>query len=461
MKVIFIFLLLSVGVLGHAQNCYDDTRKKGMLLLNQGHYTEAIEQFEAAKDCPDKPSPNDLETKIQECRRKKQEEDRIELERRKNLENEERREREERQRRERENEVASNGYMNIVDLEFANEGSTRIENDYGSTLYASDVKYLRARMIYNGLCNSQKKISLSCRLYDPSGNLLKGDPSDSYSFTDNNITVNSGNGNKEIIAGYGSKTGGSYKPGIYKYEIWYKGKKLYEKSFELYKKSGEASYLKVNDKYVVSSDFTESGGTKTFYISTDAGSWTTWGVPSWCSIVEKSDKSFKLKCKQNHTASSRNDYLKVKAGDKEVCINITQDGATLGASIEKIWVDHNQFQGFLNGMIIHIKFSTEGLKSHPCECSAFFYFQNGNKLLDYDGFYKSGDGQVAVGEVFEPTYESSEYKDFKLFMPYDQLHMRFTYGQTVYRLKFHIQLYDKSIGKTLCSSDYVDFTYTH
>ena len=103
MKVFLIFLLLSVGVLGHAQNCYDDTRKKGMLLLNQGHYTEAIDQFEAAKDCPDKPSPNDLDAKIQECKRKEQEIDRKEKER---------------QNKERENELARKGYVNIKNMTF-------------------------------------------------------------------------------------------------------------------------------------------------------------------------------------------------------------------------------------------------------------------------------------------------------------------------------------------------------
>lgn len=310
MKVILIFFLLSVGVLGHAQNCYDDTRKKGMLLLNQGHYTEAIDQFEAAKDCPDKPSPNDLDAKIQECKRKEQEIDRKEKER---------------QNKERENELARKGYVNIKNMTFANVDSTnKIINGYGVSLYASDIKYLRPKLTYDGLLSSIKTITLYKKMIDPDGALLTGTSSPSGYTSSENVTINSGTNNVLDLRGWGNQQSGTYVSGTYRYELWYGGYKIYEQSFTLHRKTGEASYLKVDDKTCVTCNFAGNGDKKTFSVSTDASSWTTWGIPSWCSVENKTSTSFTLKCDVNDTSSERKDYMEIRSGSKSVRINITQ-----------------------------------------------------------------------------------------------------------------------------------------
>lgn len=215
------------------------------------------------------------------------------------------------------------------------------------------------------------------------------------------------------------------------------------------------SYLKVDDKNAVVTSFKASGGSETFYVSTDAESWTTWGIPSFCEVTNKTSTSFTLKCSPNNTGSDRSDYMKVKTGNHEVRIDINQSSSS-GAKINRIWVDYNTFNGGQKGMMIHIDFEVMGLKNHIINPVAYFYFSNGNRLNDYDGSYHTTDGQVSVGDTSKADYDGTQWNDFKLFMPYNQLHM----GTGNYDLKFQIEIHDKTSGKSLLRSDYQGFTFS-
>ncbi len=214
------------------------------------------------------------------------------------------------------------------------------------------------------------------------------------------------------------------------------------------------SYLKVDSKTAVSTSFSASGGTETFYISTDADSWSTWGVPSFCEVTNKTSTSFTLKCNPN-SGSERSDYMKVKTGNHEVRIDITQASGS-GAKINRIWVDHNTFNGGQKGMMIHIDFEVNGLKNHTINPVAYFEYSNGNRLNDYDGYYRTTDGQVSIGDSSNADYDGTRWSDFKLFMPYNQLHM----GTGSYSLQFHIHIHDKTTGKVLLRSDNQGFTFS-
>lgn len=215
------------------------------------------------------------------------------------------------------------------------------------------------------------------------------------------------------------------------------------------------SYLKVDNKTAVSTSFSASGGSETFYISTDADSWTTWGIPSFCEVTNKTATSFTLKCNPNNSGSERSDYMKVKTSNHEVRIDIKQQSGS-GAKINSIWVDHNVFNGGQKGMMIHMDFEVNGLKNHTINPVAYFYYANGTRLNDYDGYYRTTDGQVSVGDSSVADYEGTQWKDFKLFMPYAQLHM----GTGNFDLKFQIEIHDQSSGKSLIHSDYQTFTFS-
>jgi hypothetical protein len=120
-----------------------------------------------------------------------------------------------------------------------------------------------------------------------------------------------------------------------------------------------------------------------------------------------------------------------------------------------IRVDHNVYESSQKGMRIHTKFSVDNLKGIHCCAAAYFYFSSGEKLEDFNNLYSSTDGQVSVGSDFTPGYNSSTFNDFKLFMPYSELHM----ADGKHDLKFYVKLYVKG-GDFFASSKYIHFTYT-
>ena len=255
-----------------------------------------------------------------------------------------------------------------------------------------------------------------------------------------------------IASGWGNNNGGSYTTGTYRYELWHDGNFVYSTNITLF-----ASRLTVDNKTSVSTSFLRKGGQETFYISTDADSWTTWGVPSWCSISSKTNSSFTLICEPNTSSSSRSDYMKVKAGGKEVRIDITQGIAERSAEIGSIWVDHNQMRDGVKGMLIHVKFSVYNMLNRTGCCTAYFYYDNADNtpLQDLNNSYYTGSGNVCVGSYFTPSYESSTYNDFTLFIPNSELHV--TGKQS---LKFRIRIYDVASDEWLGDrSDWQYFTY--
>ena len=322
---------------------------------------------------------------------------------------------------------------------------------YGSTLYASSVQWLSWRINYEGLTTTVTK-NCYVKIFDPDGQLETGSSSPSgYTFSSER-TLSPGSGS--FTFGWGNKNATAYKPGTYRWELWYDGSKQYSASVTLQRKSGEATYLTVDSKTVVNASFESGSDYETFYVSTDADSWTTWGVPSWVNITEKTKSSFKIVCDANTSTSSRSDYMKIIAGDKEVRINIVQGGRPQGVKINSVW--HEEKIEWLNkGMKIHVSFDAYGLKGHTLQVAAFFNWANGAKIFDYDGLYRATDGQVCVWGNGSATYDTSSWSDFDLFIPFMQLHMN--RGQ--WNLKYQIQIFDKTTGQCLAQSEFIDFQY--
>jgi len=127
------------------------------------------------------------------------------------------------------------------------------------------------------------------------------------------------------------------------------------------------------------------------------------------------------------------------------------------ASIKTIKVEHGVLHNNKKGMRIHIKVTVKGLKGRKSRISAYFYFRDGSKLKDLDGKLKSAGGQVSVGKKIIPPYESTRWDDFKLFIPYDQLHMK----KGMQKLKFNIIVWNLSGSSSvkLAESEWVKFKY--
>lgn len=339
------------------------------------------------------------------------------------------------------------------------EASGLDENNHSvgsSSIYASDVARLQFCVTYS----SSKDINLVYRLSKSGTTLSNNESPQGYTWT---IKFPKGT-NKTITHNWGWPSKGNYTSGEYRYEIFKDGKSIYSKNFSLNRKYNETSYLTVNSKTSVSTSFSSDGGNRTFFVNTDGDSYTIEYLPSWCTITNKGEKTFVLNCSKNTLTSSRTDWFKVKSGEQSVKVEISQqanDNVVSGA-IEKVWVEHNviQYMGFqmVNGMKIHIKFTVNNMLNKSGNIQAYFWSQNGNKLLDFNSLYRASDGQVTVNGSFTPVYQNSVYNDYILFMPYSELHC----GAGVNYLKFHVEVFENTSGRwrSFASSEFTNFTYT-
>lgn len=326
-----------------------------------------------------------------------------------------------------------------------------------SSMYASDIARIQFRVNYS----SSKEVTLTYRLSN-SEKVFKNDESpQGYTWT---LKLLAGT-DRSYTHNWGWNSKGNYKPGNYKYEIFKNGKSVYVKTFSLERKYGETGYLTVNNQTAVSTSFSSNGGSETYYVRTDGSAYEVEYLPGWCTLTNKSSTSFTIQCSANTSSSSRSDWLRVKSGDKTVRIDVTQQANTntVSGTIEQVWVEHNvvQYIGLqmMKGMKIHVKFSVNNMLHKTGNIQAYFAFQNGNNLADYNGLYRAPNGQVSVNGSFTPNYQNCIFNDYVLFMPYSELHC----GAGTSYLKFHVEVFEGTTGvwRTFASSNETNFTFTN
>lgn len=325
-----------------------------------------------------------------------------------------------------------------------------------ASMYASDIARIQFRISYS----SSKDATIVYRLSNAEQVFSNDESPQGYTWT---LKLPAGT-NRTYTHNWGWNTKGNYKPGEYKYEIVKDGKSVYATTFSLERKYGETSYLTVDNKTAVSTTFSSGGGTETYYVRTDGSSYEVDYLPSWCTVTSKSSSSFTIQCLGNTSSSSRSDWFRVKSGEKTVRIDITQSGNvnTINASFENVWVEHNivQYVGIMivKGMKIHAKFNVNNMLNKQGLIQAYFTFQNGNMLNDYNGQYRAPNGQVSVWGNFTPNYVNCIFNDYVLFMPYAELHC----GSGTSYLRFHLEIFEKTSGswRSMASSSYINFTYT-
>lgn len=336
------------------------------------------------------------------------------------------------------------------------DANENVIGSYGGTIYASDVARLSFKINYS----STKAVNLTYKLTNSEKTYKNDESPTGYTW---NVNLTSGN-SKTTTHNWGWKNPGNYKADNYTYELFYNGKSVYRKTFTLYRKQGETGYLTVDNKTETSSRFSSGGGIETFTVKTDGSSYEVKMLPSWCTITSKNAGSFTIRCEANTSTSSRSDWFQVKSGDKTVRINVSQSGNsnTINASFTNVWVEHNvvQYVGLMavKGMKIHAKFNVNNMLNKQGLIQAYFAFQNGNVLNDFNGQYRAPNGQVSVWGNFTPNYVNCTFNDYVLFMPYSELHCS---GGTNY-LKFHMELFEKTSGswRSMASSSAINFTYT-
>ena len=174
-----------------------------------------------------------------------------------------------------------------------------------------------------------------------------------------------------------------------------------------------------------------------------------WSDSHWAKIDLKTDAAFLLKTEANTTGYTRTANIYVKSGDVTTTMTVSQPSEV--AKIKRVWVDHNCYSGFVKGMKIHVEFETYNKQGVRGECAAFFFFEDGRKLYDYNGNYRAPDGHVSCAGSFTPPYQNTTYNDFELFLPYNELHIN---GSADCKFAVEILL----AGKSVCS-DYYYFKF--
>jgi hypothetical protein len=128
------------------------------------------------------------------------------------------------------------------------------------------------------------------------------------------------------------------------------------------------------------------------------------------------------------------------------------------ATFEKLWVDHNVTDvNGVKGMTIHFKFVTYDMKDVEGYVAVFFDHNDaiGGPLKDKNKKYHSSGGNVAVYKSVYPGYETANYDDLQVFMPYDE----FDLESGTWPLSFEALLIYKN-GDVISKFGWYDFEYT-
>ena len=120
----------------------------------------------------------------------------------------------------------------ITKVEVANiDYDWNIINNYGSKIYSYQTKYLAPRIYVS--VYTPGTYTIYTKLYDPNGKLVYGTSSPAgYTFKED-VALKSTTSYVNL-GGWGKNTSGSYSSGQYRWEFWYNGEKIGEKSFTIY-----------------------------------------------------------------------------------------------------------------------------------------------------------------------------------------------------------------------------------
>jgi hypothetical protein len=131
-----------------------------------------------------------------------------------------------------------------------------------------------------------------------------------------------------------------------------------------------------------------------------------------------------------------------------------------GASFQSVWTDHNVRQNGEYGMEIHAAFEIDNSQNREFQAIAFFYADDwyGDPVPTSAEGFQTTTGGLCVWENFTPPYQFTEYRDFRLFLPYRTI----CSGDGVaWCLKFHVVLREEGRAQMeLAKSDWQRFTIT-
>lgn len=197
----------------------------------------------------------------------------------------------------------------------------------------------------------------------------------------------------------------------------------------------------------------EDGGSYSFTVSSNESWHISVNTLSWGHLKKNGDR-LHLTIDENTELRSREDYFIIKsASGIEQRVNISQKKFEPSATINQVWVDHNVYESGIKGMRIHIDLDVNGMQNKNGQAIAYFYYKNGDPIVDKNSRYCTVDGKVAAYKNFSPISQKYHYSDFVIFMPHNELHL----SQST---SFYFKIYVWNGDEYLTDGGRMDFEFT-
>ena len=137
-------------------------------------------------------------------------------------------------------EVASEGPVAVEGIEIWNSASPgkKFYDGAKAVFHSSDIRYIYWLMHASNRLAGIKDLkgSLGIKMIEPNGTLSKGgsgpEESDGIQYT--YFVPCEISDREDLECGWGSETGGSYEPGLYRIEFWYNSRKIAKREFTVY-----------------------------------------------------------------------------------------------------------------------------------------------------------------------------------------------------------------------------------
>lgn len=289
-KVLLVLVMLLMGMVVDAQECYNSTRSKGIGLYNKGKYSEALKLFEAAKSCPDKPADNDLATWISKCKKQPSVP------------------------------VGNVDKVTIESLVFADANGL-----VPLACYTDDVFTMRTKVIVNNTTKANSKLKLDLVIKAPNGTCLSGERAKKGTTETKEVTLKPGS--NTVMFSRLDSYADTFETGIYIIELYSGKTKLKSGEVEVYKRP---AYIIVDGN---KSNFTHSvacqQGSNSFVVQTNAQSFYIKHKPSWVTVDKNiTSQSFTISFEENPSNEPRKGSFDVYTDDGEawIVIELVQEG---------------------------------------------------------------------------------------------------------------------------------------
>lgn len=138
-----------------------------------------------------------------------------------------------------------------------------------------------------------------------------------------------------------------------------------------------------------------------------------------------------------------------------ICFSSCNSGKKVSGRIVDVWEDYDVVVNEQLGMMIHVKFSVKRMRNKQGSCNIWFYHDDRTPLADVNEKYCTYDDKVATWDTFIPSYKKSIFHNYRLFIPYDEFHLR----PGFYNLTFRIGLFN-NYRILFANSEFCDFDFT-